>query len=108
MSREDMIIQEIQLYLSSFKVAHGRIGMTATEKMEALETGIRSYFDKHPDEWKSLATYIEAGWDEDGAGIELERLLVPDLVLRVHQYLRGDMGYEWLTSERIFAYDYSF
>ena len=107
MSREDMIRQEIQLYLCSFKVACGS-RMTATEKKQALERGIQGYFEQNPSDWNPLSEYVESGWDEDDFGMELERLLVPALVLRVHNFLREEMGYEWLNSERVFAYDYSF
>ena len=108
MNREEMIIQEIQLYLSSFKVARGRLCMTAEEKIEALERGIRRYFEEHPEEWESLAEYIEAGWEEDEWGFVLERLLVPELVFGIHRFLREEMDYAWLTNERVFAYEYSF
>ena len=108
MSREEMIIQEIQLYLSSFKVAHGRLRMTAEDKMEMLDRGIRRYFVEYPEEWEPLAEYIEAGWEEDEWGLVLERLLVPELVLGVHRFLREEMDYAWLTNERFFAYEYSF
>ncbi len=30
-----------------------------------------------------------------------------DLHLRIHTYLREDMGYDWLTLHPRFAYDYS-
>ena len=107
MSREDMIRQEIQLYLCSFKVARGS-GMTAIQKAQTLEQGIKSFFKQNPNDWTPLAEYVESGWDEDDFGMELKRLLVPDLVNQIHRYLREEMGFEWLTDERIFAYDYSF
>lgn len=50
MSREEMIIQEIQRYLGNFKIAHGQTGMTVTEKMDALERGMLRFFAEHPEE----------------------------------------------------------
>lgn len=108
MSREEIVVQEIQLYLSSFKVIRGRIGMTTMEKMESLEAGIRSFFEANSDEWGPLEQYIQTGWDEDEFGLALERLLVPELVLHISRYLREELGYMWLTQDRVFAYEYSF
>lgn len=101
--REDVVRDEIELYLSSYKVLHGgQYAMTTEERTAAFQEGISAYFQEHPEEWVPLE-----GWIEDSS-VELETLLVPELVVSIHSYLQDDMGYEWLTSERNFAYEYSF
>lgn len=108
MTSEARIKNEISGYLSSYKVLYSDpYTMTGEERAAAIDAGIESYFEEHPEDWEPLAEYIENPPD-DLFGVKLEALLVPELVVKIHNYLREELGYEWLTSEKIFAYEYSF
>lgn len=70
---------------------------------DSIEDGIRAFFDEHEERWEPFESWA----NEERPFSELENLLTSELALDVHAYCREEMGYDWLTDKRQFAYDYS-
>lgn len=90
--------------------------MPLRKMLELMNQGVDIYFEAHPEAWEVLEAYVlarytpedPAGHQYDSMGVELKRLLVPELVTRIRNYLHDELGYHWLTAKIFFNYEYSF
>ena len=95
------VIEQIAAYLScSFKTELPAL----PEKRSLIQEGVRSYFEKYAEEWTVFQEWVDSGEDYGVMG----ELFTEDRLLSIHKYCQNEMEYDWLLSDRKFAYDYTF